>query len=123
MKSWNDSVLRVMLDKLSKSEIIELLITNIKVVCGDDEKHLKHVTHEIVCHVQCTEILAGRNKLEDYEPPHRKELFTRLISMLYSPGLPTNKQILNVENEKTVDLLYNDYANSKLDFEAWRKTL
>lgn len=111
--SQNDEILRVMLDKLSKSEIIDLLIANINAVCGDDEKHLKHVTHEIVCHAQCTEILAGRSKLEEYEEPHKKELFARLLE----------NALGNSTNENAASVFYEDYRKSKLGFGEWQRTL
>jgi len=72
-KSWNDSVLRVMLDKLSKDEIIGLLIMMINNICDKDE-NLKAITHGIVTYVQCKDIILGKSKLEDYEEPHRTEL-------------------------------------------------
>lgn len=112
-ETWNDSILRVMLEKLSKSEVIELLIVNIKVVCGDDEKHLKEVTHEIVCHAQCTEILAGRLKLEEYQEPHRRELFARLLGYTLGKSL----------DDKAASIFYEDYKKSKLAFLVWTRTL
>lgn len=72
-KSWNDSVLRVMLDKLSKDEIIGLLITTINAICEKDED-LKKVTHGIVTYIQVQEIILGKSKLEDYTEPHQTEL-------------------------------------------------
>lgn len=72
-RSWNDSVLRVMLDKLSKDEIIGLLITTINAICEKDED-LKEVTHGIVTYIQVQEIILGKSKLEDYKEPHRTEL-------------------------------------------------
>lgn len=109
----NDSILEVMLNKLSKPEIISLLISNIKVICGEDEKHLNDITHEIVCYVQCTEILADRDTLEQYQESHRKELFTRLLPIVL--GQKTD--------EKVVDVFYNEYQKSKLPFNEWKIAL
>lgn len=109
----NDEILRVMLGKLSKEEIIDLLITNIKVICGDDEKHLRDVTHAIVCHVQCTEILAGRSRLEAYQEPHRMELFTELLVNVIGDSV----------DAKTASVFYEDYKKSGLGFGAWQRTL
>jgi len=72
-RSWNDSLLRVMLDKLSKGEIINALISIINTV-GEKDEDLKQITHMIVTHVQLKEIVSGRDKLESYEEPHRTEL-------------------------------------------------
>lgn len=72
-RSWNDSVLRVMLDKLSKDEIINALISIVNTV-GEKDEDLKRITHMIVTHVQLREIVLGRDKLESYTEPHRTEL-------------------------------------------------
>jgi hypothetical protein len=72
-RSWNDSLLRVMLDKLSKGEIINALISIINTV-GEKDEDLKQITHMIVTHVQLKEIVSGRDKLENYKEPYRTEL-------------------------------------------------
>jgi len=115
VSSWNDSVLRVMLDKLSKDEIIDLLISTIKMVCGDDEKSIKNVTHAIVCHAQCTEIMAGRSKLEEHQEPHKEELF----GLLLTNYLPAATGSLD---KKTISVFYADYTKSKLSFLEWIKS-
>lgn len=108
-----------MLDKLQKGEIIDLLIHTIKVICGDDEKHLKDITHTIVCHAQCTEIMAEKGRLEDYEEPHRKELFGLLLTnYLVSRYVPTGKGL----DDKTISTFYADYNKSKLGFLEWVRT-
>jgi len=111
--SWNDSVLRVMLNKLSKDEIIDLLISSIKTICGNDEKSLKDITHAIVCHAQCTDIMAERSRLNDYEEPHRKELFGLLLMNYF-----VKKDL----DEKTISTFYADYNKSGLGFLEWVRT-
>jgi len=73
-EEWNESVLRIFLDKMSKDELVKTLIGAIKAVCGDDKEALKRITKEIVTEVQVREIMAGKGKLEHYQEPHRTEL-------------------------------------------------
>jgi hypothetical protein len=77
-RSWNDSVLRVMLDKLSKSELIEDMIATINSICKED-KHLKAITHFVTTQCQVVELsrLSGKQlkmELDKYEEPHKTEL-------------------------------------------------
>lgn len=96
-----------MLNNLSKEQIIDLVVSTIKVICGDDEKHLKDVTHAILCYAQCNEIMARRDELEAYQEPHKKELFAHLLNL----------------DEKAAAVLYRDYLDSKLKFSEWKATL
>jgi len=113
MSGWNDSILRVMLDKLSKRQIIDLLVSMINSFCGDDKEDLKRITQVIVCYGQCTDIVAGGSRLEDYEESHRGELFAELLSDILQKKL----------DDKVVSVFYANYVDSKLEFEAWKKTL
>jgi len=72
-RDWNNSVLRMILGKLSKDEIITCLIGAINAICTED-KTLKEVSHGIITQIQVQEIMAERDKLENYKEPHRSEL-------------------------------------------------
>ena len=67
-------VLRYFLRKLPVDELVDSLITVIKLVVGDDDKALEDISHIMVTHIQAREIIAGRSKLESYTEPHRSEL-------------------------------------------------
>ena len=73
-REWNLEILDYFLRKLPPDELVDCLKTTILSIVGDDDKALKDITHTIVTHVQVKEIIAGREKLENYTEPHRSEL-------------------------------------------------
>jgi len=83
-RSWNESVLRVMLDKLDKGELINTMISIFNTVAEKDED-IEQITHVIVTYVQVKEIILGRDKLENYKEPHRTELQEELKKLGWKP--------------------------------------
>ena len=112
-REGNISVLRVMLDKLPKGEIIELSITLISTIC-DEEKDLTDITHTVVTYVQTNEILAGRSNLKDYQEPHREELFGSLLSRVLGDSHEGRELTDDVASE-----VYEDFRSSGLSFNEW----
>jgi hypothetical protein len=73
-REWTVEKLDYYLRKFTPDELVDCLKSAILVIVGDNDKALKDITHSIVTYVQVREIIAGKEKLEDYKEPHRSEL-------------------------------------------------
>jgi len=84
-RSWNDSVLRVMLSKIPKNDIVDSFIAIINTICKED-KDLKEMTHVIVTYCQVYKLRMMNDEflkaeLDKYQEPHRTELIQELIKL------------------------------------------
>lgn len=105
----DESILRVMLGKLSAAEIIDSFIQILQALYDTDES-FHEITKHITTTVQALEIQREQADLRSYEEEHQKELFLELLN---------NQTKCVWKRNEVFETTFKDWQTSGLSFYKW----
>lgn len=106
-----DSVLRVMLLRLPPDELVEMLISLVNELIGEDKEALRKFTHHVVLAVHTREVVTGQMDLRQstVSAEHKREVFREVLRTLTDAPI-----------EQTVaDAFCDDWMKSNLPIHTW----